>query len=237
VIASLSSGALRRHAMESLAAWSKFTGSYEQWQQIKRRYSLHWTNGNESLQTLQRFFNPDLTLEIMIQKVRQMIDVLPPTTMAEIVKFGCLVGLRSAEICESVRLINDKETFAQYYDPVQQSLLHYKFKQFLRTTKKAWISFITKDQLSGIANLGPKTPSWTAIRSTCRRRHVDCSMRYCRKIHATYLHQQGIPADIIDALQGRTPASIFAKHYYRPSLDYRIKVLDAIDKLKERLES
>jgi intergrase/recombinase len=37
-------------------------------------------------------------------------------------------------------------------------------------------------------------------------------MRFGRKIHATHLHQSGIPVEIIDALQGRTPASIFAKH-------------------------
>jgi intergrase/recombinase len=60
-------------------------------------------------------------------------------------------------------------------------------------------------------------------------------MRFGRKIHATHLHQSGIPVEIIDALQGRTPASIFAKHYYRPSLDYKVQVLQALEKLQKEL--
>jgi intergrase/recombinase len=54
-------------------------------------------------------------------------------------------------------------------------------------------------------------------------------MRFGRKIHATHLHQSGVPVEIIDALQGRTPVSIFAKHYYRPSSDYKVKVLEALE--------
>jgi hypothetical protein len=77
----------------------------------------------------------------MIQKVKEMVRLLPRPLMGQIVKFGVLVGLRPAELVESIRLINDKESFAQYYDPVQQALLHYKFKQFLRTTKKAFFEF------------------------------------------------------------------------------------------------
>jgi intergrase/recombinase len=57
-------------------------------------------------------------------------------------------------------------------------------------------------------------------------------MRFCRKIHATYLRESGIPAEIIDSLQGHTPTNIFLKHYYRPSLSYRDKVLDALQELK-----
>jgi hypothetical protein len=70
-----------------------------------------------------------------------------PEYMGRIIKFGCLVGLRSAEIIiESVRLINDKEAFPNCYDQQQMTLQHWKFKQFLRTTKKAFFEFcITPD--------------------------------------------------------------------------------------------
>jgi hypothetical protein len=69
--------------------------------------------------------------------------------MGQIVKFGCLVGLRPAEIVESVRLINDKEgVFAKYYNAEQMVLEHYKFPDvFLRFTKKAFISFMTGEML------------------------------------------------------------------------------------------
>ena len=57
--------------------------------------------------------------------------------MGQIIKFGCLVGLRPAEIVDSVKLINDKEAFLRYYNPKLMILEHYKFPDvFLRSTKK-----------------------------------------------------------------------------------------------------
>lgn len=57
--------------------------------------------------------------------------------MGKIVQFRCLVGLRSAEIVESVKLINDREAFAKYYNPERQALEHFRFPDvFLRPTKK-----------------------------------------------------------------------------------------------------
>ena len=89
----------------------------------------------------------------------------------------------------------------------------------------------------GIVDQIHDIPSYNAIRLACHKRGITCDMRFCRKIHATHLHQSGIPVEIIDALQGRTPANIFAKHYYGPSLDYRQKVLDALNKLQMEIES
>jgi hypothetical protein len=76
-IVNLQSGAIRRHAMEALTALSKYAGSYDKWQEIRKHYSLKWTNGDESLQSLQRFFNPDLSLDVMLQRIREMIRLLP----------------------------------------------------------------------------------------------------------------------------------------------------------------
>lgn len=227
----------RHHAMVSLANLAKYEGRYDVWAAIRNRYSLKWTSGNESLQALQRFFNPDTStsLDGMLQQIRLMIKKTP-TLMGKIIKFGVLVGLRSAEIVESVRLINSGVYTLQYYNPEQQVLQHYKFPQFLRTTKKAYLSFVSPEMLENVrTHKSEQVPSYNAIRLTCQRRGITCDMRYCRKIHATYLHQEGIPVEIIDALQGRTPANIFAKWYYRPSLHYRSKVLQALEKLKNQL--
>lgn len=69
VIANLQSGAVRRHAMEAL---SKYKGYYDKWQQIRQRYSLHWTNGDESFYALQRFFNTELSLDMMFSRIKDM---------------------------------------------------------------------------------------------------------------------------------------------------------------------
>ena len=124
--------------MKSLAALSKYLGVYDRWQQIKQRYSLHWTSGNESLEAMERFFNPALSLDSMLSRIKDMIRLLPPF-MAQIIKFNVITGLRTSEITESVRLINDKEAFTiKYYDPNTMTLSHYKFSQFIRTTKPGY---------------------------------------------------------------------------------------------------
>lgn len=146
-LVNLQSGATRRHAMEALVALSKHTGSYDRWQEIRKRYSLKWTSGNESLQSLQRFFNPDLSLDVMLQRIKQIVDKTP-IQIGNIIKFACLIGLRPAEVVESVRLINDKEAFTKYYDPEQMTLSHFKWpQQFIRITKKAYIFFVTAEML------------------------------------------------------------------------------------------
>ncbi len=169
------------------------------------RYLLKWTSGNESLETMHRFFNPDLTLDGMLQRIKEMI-VNTPTPIAEIVKFGCCVGLRSAEIVESVRLINDREAFPKYYDSVQMTLCHYKFKQFLRSTKKAFLSYITPQALEPIQNL-TKVPTYSSIRHICNRRRMPCNLHLCRKVFASWLHESGFSDITIDMLQGRCPQS------------------------------
>ncbi len=85
-------GPQRRHAMEALTVLSKLTGCYDSLLAIRKRYSLHWTDGNESLRTLQRFFDEQLTLDAMIQRIKEMIEKLPPA-MAKIIKFAVVTGL------------------------------------------------------------------------------------------------------------------------------------------------
>jgi hypothetical protein len=61
-------------------------------------------------------------------------------------------------------------------------------------------------------------------------------MRFCRKIFASYRGQSAIEPEIIDLLQGRGPKSVFARHYFTPSLEYRDKVIRALDNLKQQMD-
>jgi intergrase/recombinase len=159
--------------------------------------------------------------------------------MGQIIKFACLIGLRPSECVEVVRLINDKEAFEQYYDPVQQALLHYKFpKQFLRTTKKAYISFVTPkmlDIVNQIHNNNDDVPSYNAIRLTCYHKRIKRDMRFARKIFAGFLRQEGIQPEVVDLLQGRVPPSVLTRHYLVPGTDFKQKVLQALEKLQDLL--
>jgi hypothetical protein len=169
---------------------------------MRKQYSLKWTSGNEGIAAMERFFNPDLSLEAMTTKVRKMIAILPES-MALVVKHALLTGLRPSEAVESVKLIQNSETFPHYYDASSMTLCHYKFpKQFIRATKKAYLSYITLDNLQPIREIESCTPTYTAIRLACRRRGVNMDMHLTRKLFASWLIQVGgIDSNTVDLLR------------------------------------
>ena len=115
--------------------------------------------------------------------------------MARIVKFACLIGLRPSEVVESVRLINNKREII-YFNPERQCLEHFRFpQQFLRQTKKVYLSFVTPSMLSIVQNL-EKVSTYNAIRLASKYRGINMGMgmSYCRKIFASWLRQSGIHA-------------------------------------------
>jgi intergrase/recombinase len=224
--------------MAALAILAKYEGQYDRWMQIRQRYNMKWSSGQESLQSFNRFFNPDMSLESMLQQVAKMISKTP-RTMGQIIKFACLTGLRPAEAVESVRLINNKEEFAKYYNEGRQALEHFRFPSlFLRQTKKAYISFVTPEMLDMIRPIEPSStvPTYNAIRLTCRREGVYIDMRYCRKIFASWLHKHGVSDVLIDLLQGRVGKSVLVNHYIQPGQDYKDKILDSVKGLKQEIE-
>ncbi|MDQ3837393.1 MAG: hypothetical protein M3270_10760 [Thermoproteota archaeon] len=101
--------------------------------------------------------------------------------MTLIIRLALLTGLRPSEAIESARLINDKEAITHYCDDKQMTLNQCDIPKDHK--KKAYLSYITSDNLQPmIAELGPKTPTWTAIRLACRRRNISMDMHLCRKI-------------------------------------------------------
>lgn len=63
-----------------------------------------WTNGNESLASLQEFFNQQTSLDHIIQTVTEMTRVLSDNLTAVII-FALFIGLRVLEAYESVKLL------------------------------------------------------------------------------------------------------------------------------------
>jgi hypothetical protein len=223
----------KHHAMSALTNLAKFQGQYNRFQLLKQSYNLKWSNGQESLLSFNRFFNPCMSLESMLQQIAKMVSITP-RIMGQIIKFACLTGLRPAETVESVRLINDKVTLAKYYNPERQALEHFRFPSiFLRQTKKAYISFVTPEMLNMVRYTESSTiPTYNAIRLTCRRKGVYMDMRYCRKIFASWLHKHGVFDILIDLLQGRVGKSVLVNHYLQPGQDYRDRILEAVNELQ-----
>jgi hypothetical protein len=62
----------KQHAMTALANLAKYQGQYDQFLQIRQRYNLKWSKG-DSIQHFNRFFNEGLSLDVMLQRIKEMI--------------------------------------------------------------------------------------------------------------------------------------------------------------------
>lgn len=229
------SGEKRIHIMKAMAALARFTGEVPAWQEIKQRYNLTWTTGTEKLDALQRFFDDSKSLDSMLQWVRDALKILP-AQMGQAIRWCILTGLRPMESLQTIRLINDHIAFKTYYDRDKQILQHFKFPDlFLRRTKTTYITIVNKELLA-IAQNAVSNPSYDRIRYACADiGGLPFHMAYCRKIFASWLRQSGIESEIVDLLQGRVGKNIFLRNYYRPSLEYKDKVLTALENLREKI--
>ena len=143
-----------------------------------------------------------------------------------------LTGLRPQEACESIRLLkNDSDGYLKRQED-SMTLEHFKYPQFIRKTKKAYIS-IVNDQILDIAKYCGEH-SYNAVRLYIKKKGLAMHMAFCRKIFATHLRNQGVEPEIIDLLQGRIPKSVFARHYFRPDFNH-IKIKESINSLYDSL--
>jgi intergrase/recombinase len=228
----------RIHAMKALAALSKYLGYHDTWLAIRQKHSLKWSTGNESLDTFEHFFDDGKTFDTMLQWVRQARQELP-TSYSDIFLFCTLTGLRSSEALAYIRLVKDPKQLKTYHNTSRQALEHFRFsKIFIRRTKAAYISLVNDEFLEIAKNAATavETRKYDAIRMRLESQNIHMHMRYCRKIFASYLRQSGIESEIVDLLQGRVPRTVFARHYFTLSLDYRQKVLRALHKLRKDIE-
>lgn len=227
--------------MKALVSLSRFQGCYDRWLDIKQKYNLKWSTGTESLDSLERVFDESKTLDTMIGWVRRTHQELP-TRYRDIFLFCALTGLRPTECLESIRLIKNPEGLKSvYYNTGRQVLEHFRFPEiFIRRSKSAYISLVTPEFLeivkNGITENSRAMYSYNAMRYRLKYSGVGMHMKWCRKVFASWLHHKGIQSEIIDLLQGRVPKSIFVRSYLTPSLDYRDKILTALNELKREVE-
>jgi integrase len=103
----------RRYVMESLAALSKFTGTYEQWQAIKKQTGLKWQSSNKSVNLVKALLNDEIADIIAWLK-----DVTTKVSrkFSAVLIFAALTGLRPSEACNAVNLITELHQKGQLSD-------------------------------------------------------------------------------------------------------------------------
>ncbi|HZL24607.1 MAG TPA: integrase [Nitrososphaeraceae archaeon] len=217
--------------MKALSVLSKFIGCYDMWKEIKERYQLKWSNGNNSLQVFQTIVNNETNYDSMLKWVKDTCLQIPKS-YANILIYCTLTGLRADEACQSISII--KNNLENYLNKDKNILEHFKFQNvFLRKTKQSYIS-IVNDSILELAN-NASNFSYNALRCHLRRKNIQMNMNYCRKIFATFMRSNGIEQEIIDLLQGRIPKAVFVRHYYRPDLERFEKIRGLLDNLYKQI--
>ena len=228
----------RIHVMKALSCLAKYTGQTEQWRHMRQQYQLTWSTGTEKIDAFTRFFDSDKSLDVMIQWLREAIQVLP-SKYGNLLLFCTLTGMRGSECVEAVRLLcaqSTKDVEQQYYNPERQILQHYLFPQiFIRRTKAIYISIVNDEIIRIVQKIG-KPPTLRGLKAASMRRKLSMKIKYCRKIHASYLRQSGIESEIINMLQGRVGKDIFLRHYYSPDNNFKDRVLDAVVSLEKEIK-
>ena len=225
----------RIHVMRALSSLSKFQGRYDHFLKIRQRYNLKWNNENEKLYAFERFFDDGKTLDKMLQWLREAVRELPKP-YGDFFLFCTLTGLRALECINCIQLIKDPEKFKVYYNPERQCLEHFRFPAlFIRRTKAAYISVVDK-QILGIAqSIEKKILLYNTLKQQCWYNSLSMRLKYCRKLHGSWLRHCGIESEAVDLLQGRVPRTVFARHYLTPSDNLKDRVLDALEQLKKQV--
>jgi hypothetical protein len=221
--------AQRRHAMEGLAALSKYVECYDVWKGIREKYQLRWSNSEqENLKFFTNYMAGKGNFDEMVKWLNNATAKLP-SDAANVLVFNTLTGLRPTEAVLSIQLIKSEQE--KYVNKETGMLEHFRYPDlFIRKTKKVYITAFN-DVILEVAEKAD-TSSWKAIRSQLKRRGIESHLKYCKAIFATYLRKQGIESEVIDIYQGRVPTSVFAAYYLKTNIkDDRQMVLSAVQSL------
>ena len=224
----------RRLIMEGLAAYAKFSGTYEIWQSVRRQAGLKWGQ-SDPLKVINALVSGEAThaLEWLNEVAARL-----PVPYRVVLVFAALTGLRPTEAANSCALIyelSSKGQLADYYDADLKMLQHFKYpKVFLRRTKNAYITFVGPRLIEAVASMEPVAFS-TVSKAIRSHLGMQVQAKNLRKHYATFLRKY-LEQEMIDLVQGRVGSSVFAKHYYRPLIEeLRERVLTATAQLEKEL--
>ena len=223
----------QRLVMAALSNLSKFLGNYQQWRESIRNAGLRWSKIDSFESFLRIMNNNHNDLMEWLRKASATLDDEGKLYL----RFMLLSGLRKNEGIQSFNLIielSKKGRLSDYFNEELSLLEHYRFKQFLRNTKNAYISVLPKDFVMLIANSKPV--SYPAIRKRLERNALKLRIKELRSYYASFMVRHNIISEEVDLLQGRVPKSVFVRHYLKENpVELRDRVMTALGQLEQML--
>jgi intergrase/recombinase len=227
---------IQRHTMSALAALSKYEGIYKQYHSALEELGIKRSNG-ASVDIFKRIYdngNNDNGNNLLDWLLTAKRLIKPEYSFA--ISYMALTGLRTMESVESLNIIA-KDGLADYYNQEMRTLEHFKYPHiFLRNTKNAYISIVPPMLLHRCQDWQYRTLTYQKVKTAIKRKGLPVRLYDLRSWYATYLRQHGIESEFIDLLQGRIPASIFTRHYYRPNIQaLAAKVISILEPISHKL--
>jgi intergrase/recombinase len=222
---------VKSSVVKSLLLLAKFNGCYSQFKDRLNEYGIKLYRPN-SLNAFLRILNANDS--DILQYYNQITPMLRDNEQI-FSKFLLHSGLRMSEAIESFNLIINlakDNKLSEYYDKNLSCLCHFKYqKLFIRGTKNAYITFISKDFLEQIANC--ETVTYHSIRKRLQRNGKSMRVNEFRDYFGTHLVNNGILEIEQNLVCGRIPIGIFIRHYWSPKLkELGNRVLNATAKME-----
>ena len=226
---------MRPNAMKSLSALSKYLGVHEDFKLLVKNYCLKWTGRSADDLIVDRITKVQNPNEIF-EWIKQVKQVRPELCL--FMDFMAVTGLRHVEAVASYNLIiklNREGRLNEYYNAESETLEHFRFKKiFFRRSKKAFLSFVSKEMVNRISQK-ELIASHFAIINSVRKKALKCHFSDIREAHGTLMTKY-LKDSEIDFLHGRVTSSIFMKNYFNPSLisDLRVRASNATSDIQQR---
>jgi intergrase/recombinase len=224
----------RANVLKSLICLSKYLGYYLQFKERLRQYGIKWVRPDSFDSFIKIMNNNHGDLIEWYKKVYGILDDNEKLYL----KFMLLSGLRMSEGVQAFNLIvglSKENRLDEYLNEYLSMLEHYKYKQFLRNTKNAFITVISKNLVMQIANSKPV--SYHAIHCFLLRRKINLRIKELRSYYASFMVRHGIISEEVDLLQGRVSKSVFVRHYLKENpAELRDRTLEALKQLEQTLD-
>jgi len=220
----------KANLLKAVRAFTRYIGTPELFDEFKQKYGLKWNSSN-CLTSLRNILNNGSNLDDLF-KWAETVKSLGwrfyfPTALA------FLTGLRAEEVFMVVRRVQ-QYGLNGYYNPEFEALEHFRFKEFLRVKKNAYLSFISPTVCEALEQFAEET-SYNILRKKLHRENLKMRLQEVRRAWATYM-RGFIPSEAVDLLQGRIPPTVFTKYYFRPDIrELGFKVLNVIKPWEDRL--
>ena len=154
---------------------------------LVENYCLKWTGRSADDLIVDRITKVQNPNEIF-EWIKQVKQVRPELCL--FMDFMAVTGLRHVEAVASYNLIiklNREGRLNEYYNAESETLEHFRFKKiFFRRSKKAFLSFVSKEMVNRISQK-ELIASHFAIINSVRKKALKCHFSDIREAHGTLM--------------------------------------------------